>query len=108
MQDGLMAAMAVPFGYPMYICEDFFTYCSNWIVTPSTDPLYLFPPNIITGLTNVYSDLTNVYQSAGLAESVNRSLVIVFAIRLDNMSPLPSNLSLVLFSRLSKLSDTIL
>lgn len=104
-QDGFSAAGGVAFGVsPHYSCYDLFSPCFDMVVTPTTDPLYFFPPSsyFLTFL-NTYEDLTGLYLAENFSTVLNNTLVVVIAMNINNIKALPNPLSQknVVFSSIS-------
>lgn len=87
--------IGIAFGQQHYTCFDFYAPCFSWIVTPSSDPIYLFPPPPQLQLYDTTSDLQQVYLSANLSNVSEKTLVVIIGFDIDNISPLPSNQSQV-------------
>jgi hypothetical protein len=90
-QDGLSAAGAVTFGSTHYPCNDFYTPCVSYIVTPTTDLLYFFPPpyNIpIDGVT--YQDLQQFYLDLNLTSVEENTLVVVVGVKFGRFFDIPN------------------
>lgn len=91
-QDGLTAASGVAFGItPHYACIDFFLPCFDTVVTPMSDPLYLFPPSsYFFSFWNTYNDLTGEYIAQNISAVINNTLIISIGMKILNVNSLPN------------------
>jgi len=99
-QDGHSAAGAATFGTTHYPCVDFFIPCIAYIVTPTTDLLYFFPPpNILPFTSATYLDLQQYYIDLNLSSVEENTLVVVVGINVggyfDLSNPYKSDPKLV-------------
>lgn len=91
-QDGLTAAAGVAFGVSShYACLDFFAPCFDIIVTPTSDPLYFFPPlSYFLSFWDMYDDLTAKYIAQNFSTVLNNTIVVVIGMNIENVNALPS------------------
>ena len=82
----------VTFEQPHFACLDFYVQCFDWVVTPSTDPLYLYPPSSLLYFYETTQDLQQMYLDSGLSTIEENTLVAVIGFTIGNLSPLPKDL----------------
>ena len=78
-----------------FACLDFYVPCFQWVVTPSTDPLYLYPPASLLYLYDTTQDLQQMYLDSGLSTIEENTLVAVIGFNIANLAPLPRDLDQV-------------
>ncbi len=89
-QDGLSAAAAVTFGELHFTCVDFFVRCFSYLVTPLSDPLYMFPPSSFLPFAVTYDDLPGVYLALNLSVMEENTLVMSVSFSVDGLSTVPN------------------
>lgn len=90
-QDGLSAAASVSFGELHIACVDFYDYCLDYIVTPTSDPLFLFPPSSFLPFDSItYEDLQELYLSSNLSELEENTLVLTVSFSVGELSGVPN------------------
>ena len=94
-QDGLQSASGVSFGESEFACFDFFIVCFDWVVTPTTDPLYFFPSNPSLAFYETPQDLQQIYLDNGLSTIEENTLVVVVGFTIGGVPILTKDLSKV-------------
>ena len=94
-QDGLQSVTGVTFEEQHFACLDSYTQCFDWVITPSTDPLYLFPPSPLLYFYETTMDLQQMYLDSGLSTIEENTLVAVIGLTIANLSPLSLDLDQV-------------